>query len=143
MAGHNPNQTACSISDPTFSKLFLACENGELPLVKTLYSEAIDNHGASYRERTQPALNIAASNKHAAICSYLLDRGLVIDQVVVKAALHGASTEVLQVLFDHGWDINWRLGLAGPVSLLTRRFVFISEYSQTITYLSQALNGSY
>ena len=68
----------------------------------------------------QPALTDAASANQVGIVSYLLDQGLFCDLAVVKAAIAAGSTDVLQALLDHGWDINQNFGLTGGPALARR-----------------------
>jgi len=124
------SQTSAPPQDPLVQQILIASETGNVSLIKTLFTQFLADNSSPHLELIQPALNIAASNKQSSVCSYLLDQGLEIDYVVIKAALHGASTDVLGVLLDYGWDINKSLGPTHGY-VLTMRFVFLAFLTQT------------
>ena len=52
------------------------------------------------------ALALAVDNDHVPVVSYLLDRGLQVMACHLEGAVRARSTDTLQVLLDHGWNIN-------------------------------------
>ena len=50
----------------------------------------------------------AVIHGHAAVVSYLLDKGVNITRWILGGATEAQSTSVFQALLDHGWDINSR-----------------------------------
>ena len=60
------------------------------------YSAELLHHG----------LLTAASSGHADLCVYLLGCGAKLSRSVASSGVRSRSRAVLQVLMDHGWDIN-------------------------------------
>ena len=52
------------------------------------------------------AAHQAAAKGRPASLSYLLRHGIRLDRDLIKAAVMSHSTQILQVLLDHGWNIN-------------------------------------
>ncbi|KAF2814455.1 ankyrin [Mytilinidion resinicola] len=86
-----------------------ACRQGDITRVKALASE----HD---RDSLTEGLRAALSEDCVEIASYLLDNGAVLD----TPALLAVRTEFgVQVLLDHGWDINQPLSNTSGVTMLT------------------------
>ena len=47
------------------------------------------------------------------VASFLFDQGAFLDGYIVQNAIHG-SLAMLQVLLDHGWDVNERTDTGVP-----------------------------
>ena len=96
-------------TDPILAELCEASSANDLERVKTLVEQWQTTPLQPAWERTHPleaAACAAATSKSATIVSHLLDQGLHISGNIVEAAIGAKSTDVLQVLLDHGWDIN-------------------------------------
>lgn len=48
----------------------------------------------------------AGENKYAHVISFFLVQGMGITEDILRAVQVSYSTEMYQVLLDHGWDIN-------------------------------------
>ncbi|KAL9121843.1 MAG: hypothetical protein Q9187_001605 [Circinaria calcarea] len=63
----------------------------------------------------QSAVEPAVRNGHDSVVSYLLDQRIPIDpmaaEVAADRAVETGSTSTLQILLDHGWNINQPFGL--------------------------------
>ena len=85
---------------------------GDLDRLHTIYSTWFA------KQRPEPSTGIICKNpfdstaRHAAthdqpaILAYILSQGLKLDRYLLKEAVLSGSTRVLQVLIDHGWNIN-------------------------------------
>lgn len=56
------------------------------------------------------SIKAAITCRHAALVSYLFDRGIGEPSHYVSEAIEAKSTAIFQVFLNHGWDINKPLG---------------------------------
>ena len=85
---------------------------GDINNLHTLYSNWFA------KQRPEPSTGIvskddlylttirAATNDQPTSLAYLLSQGMKLDCNLIKAAVESGPTRVLQVLIDHGWNIN-------------------------------------
>ena len=110
----------------TLSQLHEACSANDLERVKKLVETWLrTTHRPTTRgiDLLEPPVCIAASRNYATIVSFFLDRKMSISRTIAKAAVEEEATDVLEVLFDHGWDINSTVGL-GAYPWLARSLVY-------------------
>ena len=95
-----------------------ACINGDLPKVKALYHEFIqDNPTAQEMTLSQISL-LAARHTHPDILSFCFSEGFRIDpdhvnDPLLDAACDVESIEIFETLFNHGIDVNRYLEING------------------------------
>ena len=92
-----------------------ASSSGDLGIVKQLlegWLESADPRPPRFTEepfsKLQKALEAAFANEKLQVAAYLL--GFRITEDVVHDAVDSGSIEALELLLDHGWDINDRWG---------------------------------
>lgn len=122
--------------DHLLQQLSEASSTGDLERVKVVFEQwkRLDHSSPNSLEPLQPALYIAASSKQASTVSYLLDQGLHIDKVAVRAAVSAKATDVLEAYLYYDWDINKSLGLGGGPALTTG-FVVSSPLDSRVYYI--------
>ncbi|KLJ12512.1 hypothetical protein EMPG_09515 [Blastomyces silverae] len=88
-----------------------ACALGDMERIKPLcetWMAAMSRTQSPEDSLSLPhnAVVTAAKNRHAPVVAYLLSLGVPITHMLIKGVIDGGSTELFQVLLDHGWDIN-------------------------------------
>lgn len=83
------------------------------------------------RNRLYDGLIAAIENQNVHIASYLLSRGVEIIDLDFANATKMKSYAMLQLLLDHGWDINLPMGWDEPPAL---QCVFCAHRYQSPTY---------
>ena len=87
------------------------------PLQLPISSATTDGQVSSQMQPTisppQAALHAAARDNHPQTAKDLIEKGAKIDKKTIIRALVGESQDVLDVLIEHGWDINVSLGHIG------------------------------
>ena len=59
----------------------------------------------------------AIEQQKTVIVSYLLDRGVEIDEDAISSAIQAGSIDNFQAFLDHGWNINTPVGGSKPPAL--------------------------
>ena len=103
--------------------LILACEQGNVELVKQLLNKDVDVNGC-YEESITSPLHVAAANDHLEVVKELLMKGASVDlpnkhgwTALMQAAFHGHSSIVAQLICNHA-DVNKQSLLgASPIHL--------------------------
>ncbi|TKA82943.1 hypothetical protein B0A55_01301 [Friedmanniomyces simplex] len=95
-----------------------ASARGDLPAVQETFVE-LQASPAWYFYAKAPgsALFIAIENQRTSIVAFLLERGVTVGPSHGKIATLKRDTGVLELLLDHGWDINAQLEWASPLPL--------------------------
>lgn len=95
--------------------LVWASSEGDLAYVKQLLEDwqlSPDPHPERYNEepfyRLQSALEAALRKCHLHVAAYFLEKGFKVTKPVVKSAVRARSTDGLELLLKHGWNINDR-----------------------------------
>jgi len=93
-----------SVYDPlpdtsTYETFFLACAQGDEPLLKTTLQALLTQEGPNV---LQPAACLAAQKKNHITLKYLLEQGAVFDKYIEKAVQIGAvrSPEMLELMLE-------------------------------------------
>ncbi|PGH07993.1 hypothetical protein GX51_01433 [Blastomyces parvus] len=76
------------------------------PLCEAWMAEMLRTHPPGETSSLQNAVVAAAKNQHVPVVAYLLSLGVPISHMLIKGVIDGGSTELFQVLLEHGWDIN-------------------------------------
>lgn len=103
---------------PEFDQVRRASMSGDLAAVKDAV-ERLDqkSYNPELRRRRHAGLYEVIENEHASIVSYLLSQGVNIIDLDFGAATKIKSYPILQLLLDHGWDINIPMGWDEPPAL--------------------------
>lgn len=89
-----------------------ACSNGDLENLHALYSTWLarqqpdSSTGEISKDQLYLAAHKAATTNQSTSLAYLLSQGLKLNRELIKSAVLSGSTQVLQILLDHGWNIN-------------------------------------
>lgn len=59
----------------------------------------------------------AIEQQKTVIVSYLLDRGVAIDEDAISSAIHAGSSDNFKAFLDHGWNIDTPVGVSKPPAL--------------------------
>lgn len=86
-------------------------------LVKASSEGDIDSLGEAFSHLLAPALYTAVETGQVVPVAYLLDRGAAVNEGLVLLATESRSREILQLLFEHGWDINTPIDFLRPPAL--------------------------
>lgn len=60
------------------------------------------------------SLYVAVEHQHLHVIAFLLSRSAKIGEGHMKAAIWTHNTKIIQILLDHGWDINAPLSPSQP-----------------------------
>ena len=92
-----------------------ASAKGDLGTVKQLLEEWLDSPDPRPPrvlrvpfDRLQKALEAAVAQGKLQVAAYFLGKGFRVTEAVVQVAVEAGSTETLEFLLRHGWDINNR-----------------------------------
>lgn len=77
----------------------------------------IDSIGEAISHLLAPALCTAVESDQVAVVAYLLGRGAVVTEGLVLLATESRSRGILQLFFEHGWDINKPIDFFRPPAL--------------------------
>lgn len=113
----NPNFRRPS-TPPEFEQVRLASDSGDLAAIKDAV-ERLNKRSPNpeLRRRLHAGLSAAIENKYVPVVSYLLSQGVDIMDLDFAAATKTKSYPLLQILLDHGWDINKPMGWDEPPTL--------------------------
>lgn len=108
---------------PEFDQVRLASLSGDLAAVRDAV-ERLDqkSYNPELRRRLHAGLYAAIENEHISIVSYLLSQDVKIMDMDFETATKIKSYPILQLLLDHGWDINQPMGWDEPPAL---QYVFL------------------
>ncbi|KAL8870673.1 MAG: hypothetical protein Q9174_003337 [Haloplaca sp. 1 TL-2023] len=115
----NETSTDSFAADSYAERLAEACKSGDLDLTHRLYSTWLKQQqpdpktGYIVDRHIHRAARAAAEHQHSTCLAYIIQRGQKIDSEIAGAA-YNSDTRCLQVLLDHGWDINTPQGYATP-----------------------------
>lgn len=105
-------------STPEFEEARLGSVAGDLAAVKDAVERLKQkSYEPQLKWRLHDSFYAAIKNGHASIVSYLLSQGVDIINLDSAAATKAKSYEVLQLLLDHGWDINTPMHWDEPPAL--------------------------
>jgi hypothetical protein len=105
------------------SSLEEASAIGCLPQVQELYIELETTWGRlpafqkSVESTIDASMRNAVRHNNPEVISYFLDRGYPITHAVGAAVSESGTTDIFEMLLDHGWDINSRIW-SGRTSLM-------------------------
>ena len=103
---------ADSLTTEQLNDLEEASQLGDLTTIHRIYSIWFANQipnpvtGLVEKDVFYMAALRAATNNQSASLAYLLLQGVAFDRNIIEVAVLSKSTDTLQVLLDHGWNIN-------------------------------------